>query len=368
MPLNLPPVLKALLFYPLSILYGIVTSTRNTLFDLKILSSKEFNLPIISVGNITVGGTGKTPHIEYLIELLQTKHNVVTLSRGYKRKTKGFLIADKNSTVAKIGDEPLQIKKKYPKITVAVDGDRVNGINQLIRNGKAVDTILLDDAFQHRYVKPGLSILLIDYNRLITRDHLLPFGMLREKRIERQRANVIIITKCPVGMKPIERRIVLNEIKPFPFQDLFFTSIRYDEPVSVFDSNRKLTNRELLDKRPNVLLVCGIANPEPLIDYTKRFSDDVQNLIFPDHYKFKESDLQKIVTKFNVLPENSIILTTEKDAVRLRELSGINKTLKKNFYYIPVGVNFLGGECEKFNERILNYVTKNKRNGFIHHR
>jgi tetraacyldisaccharide 4'-kinase len=177
------------------------------------------------------------------------------------------------------------------------------------------------------------------------------------------------VTVCDAaGIKPIERRIVLNEIKPFPFQDLFFTSIRYDEPVSVFDSNRKLTNRELLDKRPNVLLVCGIANPEPLIDYTKRFSDDVQNLIFPDHYKFKESDLQKIVTKFNVLPENSIILTTEKDAVRLRELSGINKTLKKNFYYIPVGVNFLGGECEKFNERILNYVTKNKRNGFIHHR
>ncbi len=367
MPVNLPPFLRALLLYPLSILYGIVMSTRNTLFDLKILKSKEFSIPTISVGNITVGGTGKTPHIEYLIELLQDKYKIATLSRGYKRKTKGFLIADKNSTVDKIGDEPLQIKKKFPKITVAVDEKRVNGITKLLNKDNPAETILLDDAYQHRYVKPGLSILLIDYNRLITRDHLLPYGMLREKRIERQRANIIIVTKCPVGLKPIEKRLVINELRPFPFQDLLFTSIRYKEPVSVFDPNNILSNRELLDKRPNVLLVCGIANPAPLISYTKKFAKTVEEIIFPDHYKFNENDFHNIQTKFASLPKNSIILTTEKDATRLRELPNIDKKTKKVFFYIPVGINFLGDDCEKFNERILNYVTKDKRNGFIHH-
>ena len=214
--------IQDILFYPLSLIYGIVVWIRNVMFDINILKSKEFTIPVISVGNITVGGTGKTPHVEYLIRLLKDEFKIATLSRGYKRKSFGFVLANESSTVIEIGDEPRQIKQKFPEIAVAVDSNRVKGINKLLQSEKNLNAIILDDAFQHRYVSPGLSILLVDYNNPLKDDYLLPFGRLREQAGERQRADIIIVTKCPSKIKPIDQRLLEKDLKMFAYQKLFF--------------------------------------------------------------------------------------------------------------------------------------------------
>lgn len=356
---------RFLFFYPLSLIYGFVTSVRNTLYDLKILKSKEFSLPVISIGNIRVGGTGKTPHVEYLVSLLKDDTRIATLSRGYKRKTRDFRIVNENSTVHEAGDEPVQLKRKFPEITVAVDNDRVHGISALINQNKDLNGIILDDAFQHRKVKPGFSILLTDYHNLFTRDHLLPYGRLREKKHEKRRANIIIVTKCPGNLNPMERRLVQKEIKPFPYQDMFFTTIHYGEPKPVFGANSSWTNRKLLTEKPHVVLVCGIAHPELLISYTKKFASSLKSFIYPDHHNFKPSDIQKIADSFQSLDKPSLILTTEKDATRLREMKNIPGNIKTNLFYIPIEVGFLENKKEKFDKLIFDYVKKNKRSGFI---
>ena len=226
-----------ILLYPFSLVYGLIVWLRNTLFDLQIIRSAEFPIPVISVGNITVGGTGKTPHTEYLVDLLKEEFRVATLSRGYRRKTRSFILAGADPDVWEIGDEPVQIKNKYPETEVAVDRKRVNGIRQLLKRIPDLDVILLDDGYQHRYVKPGLSILLIDFNRPIWSDHLLPAGRLREPAYEKRRANIILITKCPDRLKPIERRIIVKDLKLYPFQHLYFTKLTYGQPVPVFSSS-----------------------------------------------------------------------------------------------------------------------------------
>ncbi|MBN2681699.1 MAG: tetraacyldisaccharide 4'-kinase [Bacteroidales bacterium] len=355
-----------ILLFPLSLLYGIGVSVRYALFSANILSTKEFDIPVISVGNITVGGTGKTPHIEYLVSILKQEFGVATLSRGYKRKTKGFKIAEKNSSVYDIGDEPKQIKQKFPDISVSVCAKRVKGINNLLEKDKEnnLQVILLDDAFQHRYVKPGLSILLIDYNRPITKDSLLPLGNLRESPHQMRRANIIIVTKTPSTLKPIERRIMEKELNIFPYQTMYFTSLKYGNPVSVFKPKNKFL---LLDESFSVLLFTGISTPKPLVEYLEAQCSNLVHIRFSDHHNFTKKDLLKIKSSFDAIAdENKIIITTEKDAMRLQDLKFKEIIENLPVFFIPLEIDFILKDKEQFNKQILNYVRTNKRNSKLH--
>ncbi|MDP4273907.1 MAG: tetraacyldisaccharide 4'-kinase [Bacteroidota bacterium] len=356
------------LLFPFTFVYGLVVFVRNRLFDYNILKSREFNIPIISVGNITVGGTGKTPHIEYLVKVLQKEFELAVLSRGYKRKSKGYLLAGENSTYAEIGDEPLQIKQKFPDIEVAVDRNRKHGIEQLFLENKDLQAILLDDAYQHRYVKPGLSILLIDFNFPISHDHLLPMGKLREPSSERKRADIIILTKTPADLKPIDRRIIDKTMKLYPYQTLYFTTVQYHEPVALSASNNFVpTTAWIKENEATLLLVTGIAQPEPLKKYLLNFTPNISTLYFTDHHEYTEKDLQKIKQTFqNLKGENKIIITTEKDAMRLNKFCDSEKDLIENMFFIPIEIKFLHDEGEMFNEHIIGYVRKNKRDSILY--
>jgi tetraacyldisaccharide 4'-kinase len=354
-----------LLLYPFSLIYGFIVSFRNTLFNLKILKSKYFNFPVISIGNITVGGTGKTPHVEYLTRMLQKEFKVSVLSRGYKRKSKGMHIASHNPLTSEIGDEPAQIKYKFPDIEVAVNANRVNGVEVLIERGN--DLVILDDAFQHRYITPGLSILLVDFNRRIDNSYLLPFGNLRENASEIRRADIIIISKTPLDIKPIDRRVIIEQLKPLPYQELFFTGLKYGQITSVYDNNLLIPEDFYLNHEIyTILVVTGIAYSRPFIDYMRGFSADIIQLEFPDHSSYTKVRLNKIVSAFSeIRNENKIILTTEKDAVKLRELTEINIILTQNMYFIPVEVVLIDKEME-FSNKIIDYVRKNKRNNKVY--
>ncbi len=350
------------LLLPFSLLYGIGVFVRNILFDYHILKSRQFNLPVISVGNITVGGTGKTPHVEYLVKLLKDEFKVSVLSRGYKRKTKGFLVAEIEPKASDVGDEPAQIKFKYPEVEVAVNADRVDGIEKLAERKN--DIVILDDAYQHRYVKPGLSILLIDYNRRIDEDFLLPFGNLRENTREIKRADIILITKTPPTLKPINRRIILERIKPLPYQEMYFTSFAYGKLSPVFNT-RNIVPEDFYNNHEiyTILLFTGIAYSKPIVDYLKKYSQDIKHLKFADHSEYTENRLKKIVKAYDLINnEKKIIITTEKDAIKLREISEIDKVLTRSTFYLPIEVKVIEKE-EEFNEQIIQYVRKNTRNG-----
>ncbi|WP_340113739.1 tetraacyldisaccharide 4'-kinase [Maribellus mangrovi] len=357
-----------ILLYPLSWLYGIGVLLRNRAYDLNILKSHEFDVPVISIGNITVGGTGKTPHVEYLVSLLKDKYNVATLSRGYKRKTKGFRLVETTSTAIETGDEPLQIKTKFPEVTVSVCENRVKGVEQLISNDTSLpDVILLDDAFQHRRISPGINILLIDYNRQIKNDHLLPYGRLREGRYQARRANIIIFTKCPDEVTPIMRRILQNDINLLPYQKLYFTKLEYAKLVPVFGGKR-LGKPFYEDKKYSILLLTGIASPKLMSNYLKQFSDQIETITFPDHHDYSAVDLQTIENRFEAIPAGKkIIVTTEKDVMRLKNME-LSENLKTQLYYLPVKVQFLEEEKKSFNKKILNYVGENKSNRELHKR
>jgi tetraacyldisaccharide 4'-kinase len=346
----------------LSFFYGIAVSLRNELFNLKILFSKEFGLPIISVGNITVGGTGKTPHTEYIAELLETNFKVAILSRGYKRKTRGFYIVEPTSKVRQVGDEPLQIKLKFNGLTVAVDANRVRGIEKLKVLPNKPDVILLDDAFQHRYVTPGINILLTDYNRLITKDSLLPYGRLREPASNKSRATIIIVTKCPAEIKPIDERIITKELEIKPYQSLFFSKIEYGPLIPVFPADVSLKSVVLVEGL-TILMVTGIANPVSLKEYLKLGSHDIHEMDFPDHHQYTSRDLDRITTKFDSLASGrKIIITTEKDMVRFRDFGTVSETIRKSMYFIPLKISFLNNAGKEFNRKIVNYVRENKSN------
>lgn len=359
-----------LLLYPLALLYGFVVFVRNRLYELKLLKSKEFDVPVISVGNITVGGTGKTPHTEYLIRLLKDNFNVATLSRGYKRKTKGFRRVEQNSTVAEAGDEPLQLKRKFPHITVSVCEDRVKGVEQLLEENtenKTPDVILLDDAFQHRRIAPGINILLIDYNRPINKDMLLPAGRLREGKTQMRRANIIIFTKCPSEITPIMRQILQKDVRLKPYQELFFTALAYDEVQPVFKQYgpEKIKNTG----EYTLLVVTGIASPQSMHKHLNAISNEIKTIIFPDHHYFSETDIELIMNKFiKIKSEKKIIITTEKDALRFKDLPKVNEAFKKVLYYLPVRVKFPDEEEKSFNKKIINYVGENKSNRKLHKR
>ncbi len=355
--------LFAPILVPLSLLYGFGVAIRNKLFDLNVLKSVEFNIPLISVGNITVGGTGKTPHVEYLIELLKDKFKIGILSRGYKRITKGFLMARKGITPDEIGDESYQIFSKYNDIHVAVDEKRVNGIVELRKTKKDLQVILLDDAFQHRYVKPGVSILLIDYYRPVFKDFLLPYGELREGSDAIRRAHIVIVTKVPDSIKPIEMRLWKKELKLFPYQYLYFTKYSYGDLTPVFKGkNSKISLSEIKKQSFAVLLITGIANPEPLANYIREFTRELIELHFPDHYSYTRQDSQQIQKKFEMLKSvNKIILTTEKDAVKLNKIQQFKDSYESKIFYLPVKVEFLDDSIGEFDSNIISYVTKNKK-------
>lgn len=349
---------------PLSWLYGMAVRLRNWLFDVGIKRSKTFSLPVISVGNITVGGSGKTPHVEYLIRLLHDKMKIAVLSRGYKRKSNGYVLATEETTMPEIGDEPFQMHQKFPDIFVAVDAKRVRGIERLQSDEetKDVDVVLLDDAFQHRYVKPGINILLVDYHRLIIYDKMLPAGRLREPLSGKNRADIVIVTKCPKDLRPMEFRVLTKAMSLYPFQKLYFTCIDYDDAKGLF-CDKTLPLHEL--KQQHVMLLTGIASPKQMEHDLKSHVGDIRSLSFGDHHQFKPRDIELINDTFESMPEPRIIITTEKDAVRLKEAEGLSEPVRQNIYALPIKVSFMLDQEENFNEKIISYVRKNSRNSIL---
>ena len=333
-------ILRILLF-PFAILYGFITSIRNFLFDKGILKSTSFSVPVIAVGNLSVGGTGKTPQIEYLIRLLSEKFKVATLSRGYKRKSEGFILADDSVNAEIIGDEPFQYYKKFPKIRVAVDADRTNGIQKLLNQINPPEIILLDDAYQHRKVKADLYILLTAYNDLYADDFMLPTGNLRESRSGADRAKIVIVTKCPESLSLDEKNKIKSKLKLKPHQQLFFTSINYEETVFSKETEIPVTEIQKMDK----VLLAGIAKPEPFFNYLKKPNDDL--LKFPDHHDFSDDEIVEIKAKSS----DKLIITTEKDYVRIAD-----KFPKEQLFYLPIQSSFLENR-NNFDETILQFVN-----------
>jgi len=330
------------ILFPFAILYGFITTIRNFLFDKGILKSASFEVPVIAVGNLSVGGTGKTPQIEYLIRLLSDKYKVATLSRGYKRQSEGFVLADSTSNAAILGDEPFQFYQKFPNIQVAVDANRTNGITQLLSQNVKPEVILLDDAYQHRKVKAGFYILLTSYDDLYVDDFLLPTGNLRESRSGANRANIVIVTKCPKDLSIAKQQEV--QLKLNSKQELYFTFIDYDD--AIYSANEKITVDEI--KNESKLLLAGIAKPKSFFDYLKNENDEC--LTFPDHHHFSETEIELILKK----AQNRKIITTEKDFVRLKDSELISK-----LYYLPIKSSFINRQ-ENFNFEVLGYLKKVK--------
>ncbi|MDD6552236.1 MAG: tetraacyldisaccharide 4'-kinase [Prevotellaceae bacterium] len=357
---------------PLSWLYGVGVRFRNWLFDVGLLKIRAFGIPVISVGNITVGGAGKTPHVEYLIRLLKDHVKVGVLSRGYKRKSKGYVLADKDTPMCDIGDEPYQMHRKFPDIYVAVDKKRTEGIDRLQydEGTKDVDVILLDDAYQHRYVKPGINILLVDYHRLIIYDKLLPAGRLREPQEGKSRADIVIVTKCPKDLKPMEFRVLTKAMDLFPYQELFFTTLDYCPLQPVFGDPKATLPLDSLSGK-NILLVTGIASTQQMVQDLRQLmnigthDERLRQLQFSDHHDFKDKDIAAINETFAAMPEPRLIVTTEKDAARLVFCNGLSDEVRKAIYALPIKIKFMLDEEENFNSKILSYVRKNSRNSIL---
>ncbi|CAM1349908.1 tetraacyldisaccharide 4'-kinase [Tenacibaculum crassostreae] len=333
------------LLFPFAVLYDAITRTRNWFFNLGVLKSTKFNIPIVAVGNLSVGGTGKSPQIEYLIRLLKADYKIAVLSRGYKRKTKGFQLLDDSHTVEDVGDEPLQFYKKFKnEVSIAVDTDRTNGVQQLLKGENPPEVILLDDAYQHRKVTASSYILLTKYKDLFINDFLLPTGNLRESRRGAKRAKAIVVTKCPENLSKIEQCELERRINPLPNQEVFFSTIVYDEQLGGTEnlSLQDLTNME-------IVLVTGIANPSSLLSFLTERKIKFQHINFPDHHHFSDSDLKNIQQQFEQIESSEkYIITTEKDFVRL-------EGKLKNLAYIGIKNKFLGDE-KAFDRLVLNEI------------
>lgn len=351
--------------FPLTILYGLAVAFRNWLYDSDILQSESFNIPIISVGNLAAGGTGKTPHTEFILSFLRHSYKAALLSRGYKRTTKGFRLADETSDSRIIGDEPFQLYRKFNNLTVAVDENRVNGVKQLLEAVPDVDVIVLDDAFQHRAIQPGISILLTDYSNLYSRDHLLPGGFLRENKKGSKRADIIIVTKCPPDLHAIDMRIIETELKIQTNQHLFFSSVEYNHLVPVFkpDTNDNLSWDELKNTHTGVVLMSGIASPLPLCSEIKKYTTVLETIYFEDHHAFQPEDFDKLQNVFDKLPtEPKMVIVTEKDAARLVTCTNYPEILKSSTYYVPIKIKILQNQEHIFIQKITAYVKENSRN------
>ena len=342
---------------PVSWLYGMVVGVRNHLFDWGILKSRSFDLPVISIGNLAVGGTGKTPHVEYLLRLLKDDYGIAVLSRGYKRRTRGFKLATASSTASDIGDEPLQVKSKFPSVTVAVDEDRCDGIERLISGSyvRGVEVILLDDAYQHRYVKPGLSLVLVEYDRL-SGDKMLPAGRLREPMSGMRRADIVVVTKCPDNLGVEDMQEASRLLPLSPGQTLYFSRTTYQSLEPLFCGD----DLPLNDIGPDchVLLLTGIANPIPLLREIQRYTPHVKHLSYGDHHHFTDADLAEINAAYATLPHPAIVITTEKDAARLSRINGLCTQVRHNLYQLPIKVCFLD-HGEEFDQAIRSYVENN---------
>ena len=328
--------INAILLFPLSLLYGLIVSMRNKLFNWKILTEKTFPVPIVSVGNLSMGGTGKTPQVEYLIRLLKEDKRVAVISRGYRRKTKGFREATPESSYLEIGDEPMQYATKYPDIIVAVCKKRAKGISKLLAKQEPPEVIIMDDAFQHRYVKPTLNILLTDYFNLYTDDFAFPSGTLREFRRGAKRADIVVVTKTNTVLPSIDRSIIKQKLHLQQHQKLYYSYINYLKPISLHDNQTILSERVT-----TVFMIAGIANPYPFEKFLQDYCIDLRPFIFSDHHSFTEKEIRKIIAEFDChLSKNKVIITTEKDAQRLKvePIYSLLKPLK--IYYVPIQIDF----------------------------
>ncbi|MBD5367373.1 MAG: tetraacyldisaccharide 4'-kinase [Bacteroides sp.] len=354
---------KAILL-PMSKVYGMVTGLRNCFFNWGIFKQRSFDVPVVVVGNIAVGGSGKTPHVEYIIDALKNSYKIGVLSRGYKRHTKGFILASQRSTPLDIGDEPYQIYQKYGnRVTVAVCEDRCKGIDELLKLNNGINLILLDDAFQHRYVKPAVSIVLTEFNRPIFFDKMLPLGHLRESARARYRADMIIVTKCPESIKPVEYRIFKNHLSLYPYQKLFFSRFKYSTLKPVFPDNaQQVPYLEYLSDQDRILALSGIANPKPFVRHIKSFKPLVKVQVFPDHHNFSRKDLDLIQRRFDsIKARHKYIITTEKDAVRLANNPYFPPALRPYIFYLPIKVEFDNNSDDTFVADLKKMINQNSR-------
>lgn len=345
-------VLKFLLL-PLSLFYGLAISVRNFFFRIGLFSSEEYSFPVISVGNLSVGGTGKTPHTEYIINQLRKSFRLASLSRGYGRKTKGYRLASEQDSAKTIGDEPFQMFQKFEDVYIAVAEKRKEGIKKLQQLERPPQIIVLDDAFQHRSVKPGLNILLTDYSRLYKDDVILPAGRLREWKSGAKRADIIVVTKSPAVLSPLEIRRISESLNPQPYQKVFFSCISYKKARPLNQAAIDISEQKDKFSTRGVLLVSAIANPESLILYLKRYSKEVQSFSFKDHYFFQPKDYKNIKTQLDKLlsPKKTIVIT-EKDAVKF-DASQFNDI---PVFSIPIKIKFHEHQELSFSEEIDNYV------------
>lgn len=340
------------LLLPLALVYGLIIYLRNWLFDRNYLKSAQFNFPLICVGNLSVGGTGKSPMVEYLVELLKPGHKVGTLSRGYKRRTKGYVLADNTTTALEIGDEPMQFHSKFPDIAVASCEERLVGIPHLLQDRPDLQVIVLDDAFQHRAIRAGFNILLTEYGNTYAHDFFLPTGDLRDQWSSAKRAQVIVVTKCPYDLSAEAKQKIIRELKPEAAQKVFFTTIEYGTPYHIFNHG----DEWLLTPRDEVLLVCGIANPKPLKEYLHAKTHTYYQLDYTDHHIFSIDDLKEIRARFeDIDAKDKLILTTEKDAVRFIKFTEQLSSLP--MYVLPIRHYFLFNEQQQFNDMVTDFVT-----------
>lgn len=346
-------IVARIVLFPVSVLYGMAIGIRNFFYDVEVVRSSRFSLPIISVGNLSVGGAGKTPHIEYLIQILRPYLNVATLSRGYKRQTKGFRFVQIADSALQAGDEPLQYRRKYRDIVVAVGESRAISIPQIIQRYPNTQAILLDDAFQHRAVDPSLNILLTSYNEPFYDDYLIPAGRLREYRSGYTRADVVIVTKCPDQLEQHEKALIIKKINPLDHQTVFFTRYVYGHPYSFTAVRQRLQLAPQLD----VVLVSAIANTAYLVNYLSQHVADVHTLDYEDHRVFTDQDITYINTVYQQRKSRyKIIITTEKDAMRLDLHRDRIVELKWPLFVLPVQVDFLGEEHRDFDTLIKTHL------------
>lgn len=340
-----------ILLFPFSLLYALIIWIRNIFFDKGWIGSSSFNLPLVGIGNLSAGGTGKSPMVEFILSKFSHQYKLAVLSRGYKRKTSGYALANDQSTALEVGDEPMQFYRKFPSVTIAVGEERIVAIPQLLHDKPETEVIILDDAFQHRYVKPGLNILLTDFNNLFTRDWFLPTGDLRDLPSGYKRANIIVISKCPPHLSELHKKEIEKEIKPLQHQHLFFTSIEYGVPYHIVSKSTKTLNN-----KTEALLVSGIANPKPLKKYLSDNTSAYYEMLYNDHHIFSIDDFKDIRKRFeSISADEKMIVTTEKDAMRLDKFK--NDLISYPLYVIPIEIKFLFGEEQRFTELITNFIT-----------
>lgn len=353
--------LAILLKLPLAGLLWLAVSVRHALYACQILKQHEVKIPVVCVGNLTVGGTGKTPHAQMLVQLLGSEGvEVAVLSRGYRRKSSGFLYVEKASTACSVGDEPLQIKRRFPEVTVAVCKDRVLGVKKIVKDNPKVKVVILDDAFQYRRLKAGLSMVLTTCDNLATKDCMLPLGRLRDAASQLARAEMVIVTKCPQNLKPIDFNVLEKNLKIRPYQHLYFTTYAYGGMVRM-DTGEPAP---ALNANSGVVALAGIANPQPFFDLLKARYTPVQTIRLPDHHRFTARDV-KLLEKAMQQQPDSVIVTTEKDAMRLAD-ANIPHELKRKIYYQPIDVQFLNNGQKSFIQKTLSYVRENKRIGHLY--